>query len=229
MNTTPPSSMLPTELKTERLILRSANMATDADCDQVNYVRCHASGGPRHDMKSGPEARQELRYKNRIHGPRQDLCTLSPVPPSIFWLMWLPQQNDRHVEEGNGKEEEDLANLVGYIILSFRQEMPMPDMGYITVEAHAGRGYAAEAGREVLRYWRDIVGVREIFIGCPVENVKSQRCAERIGLVRGGMMMCEMGSPPDLEMVETVAYVLPGMRWKEGLVARPGRGWSQED
>lgn len=52
----------------------------------------------------------------------------------------------------------------------------------------------------MLWYWRDLVGVREIFIGCPLDNWASQRCAERIGLVRGGTLTVEKGRPPDVEL-----------------------------
>lgn len=228
MEATARSTPLPTQLRTERLLLRSADINNDADCDKINYIRAHAAGGPKHFIKSGSEARQELRYKTRVHGPRQDLCTLAPAPANIFWLVWLPASHSPG-EDQNVEEKEDLTDLVGLIVMSFRQEMPMPDMGYVTVEAHAGRGYAAEAGREVLRYWRDLVGVSEIFVGCPVENVKSQRCAERIGFVHGGTLLCEMGTPPDLRMEEAVAYVLPGMRWEEGHVVRPRRGWGPDE
>lgn len=218
------SPPLPTELRTERLILRVADVTSDADCDKLNSVRWNASGGTRNNAKATIEGRQAFRYKNRVHGPRQDLCTLAPAPASILWLMWLPAKKNGQGNEANG-EQEDLANLVGYITMSFRPEMPMPDMGYITVDAHAGHGYAAEAGRQMLHYWRDFVGVREIFAGCLVENVKSQRCAEKIGFVKGGKVMCEMADG----MKEAVAYVLPGMSWKEGQVARPMKGWGPEE
>lgn len=215
-----PASRLPTQLRTERLILRPANVDRDSDCARVNYIRCNPAGGAGHGNSDGAEAARQLRYKNKVHGPRKELCTLSNPPSSIFWLMFLPDA------AGSLVEADDNANLVGFIGMSFRQEMPYPDMGYTVTAAHAGHGYAAEGGKAVLSYWRDQVGVQELYIGCGEENLASQRCAERIGLVRAGTLLCEMG--PATGVMGAVAYVLPGMQWKEGWVITPSRGWAAE-
>lgn len=147
---------------------------------------------------------------------------LSEAPSSIFWLMFLPDATGQLVEA------EDYTNLVGLIGMNFREEMPHPDMGYVVTQAHGGHGYAAEGGKQVLSYWRDLVGVKEIFIGSPVDNIPSQRCAERIGLVRGGTLFVEGGKSPNVELEASIAYVLPGMQWQDGLIAKYGRGWSEE-
>lgn len=183
MATKNPASSLPTELRTERLVLRPVDGDSDADCLKANYIRCNVSGGAKDDMKEGAKGIYQIRYKHKVHGPKQEFCTFATAPPIVYWFMWLPPA------EGEMREMEDLSNLAGFIAMSFREEMPYPDMGYAVVASHAGHGYASEAGKEVLYYWRDLVGVKEIFVGCPEGNRKSQRCAERIGFVRGGPMM----------------------------------------
>ena len=213
---------LPKEMHTPRLILRAADMNNDADCAKVNHIRLNVAASAEPSgayIKPGPEAAQQLRYKNKVHGARQELCTLAPAPAEIFWLSWLPSVQRK------GPGEENLEDLVGFVALSFRPELPWPDMGYVTVAAHAGRGYASEAGAQMLQYWRDFVGVREMFVGCPADNPKSQRCAQRIGFARAGELVLETGSPSEPRPEIGVAFVLPGMEWPEGVVVKVVQGW----
>lgn len=212
------NNALPTEMRTERLILRAANCNNDIDCARINYVRGKTVDGVSTAITSDPNATRELQYKARAHGARQELCTLAPAPDSIYWLFYLASSAD--------KPESEPSDLVGVICMSFREEMPYPDMGYITVAAHAGKGYAAEAGKQLLHYWRDLVGVKEIFIACASDNRPSQRCAERIGFVHAGGITVELGRPPEGKVEEdAVALVLPGMSWKDGVVISPWKGW----
>lgn len=136
------ANALPTELRADRLILRSVDMGIDADCAKVNCVRCNAVGGPTHEPQPEPEAIRQVRYKNRVHGPRQELCTRAPAPASIYWLLWLP------TSAGRAPESEDLGNLVGIVAMSFRQEMPYPDQGYVTVAAHGATAMQPKAARK---------------------------------------------------------------------------------
>ena len=55
------------------------------------------------------------------------------------------------------------------------------------------------------------------------DNVKSQRCAERVGFVRSGILDIVFGDAPN-ETVKGRALVLPVMKWEEGLVLRPTIG-----
>ena len=208
------ANALPTELRTERLVLRSANMDVDSDCANVHYIYASVPSNISYQVEYGPDIARQLRYKNKVDGPRQELCTLATAPANMFWLIWLPLTPEKEANV------EDLSNLVGFMSMSFRPGMPYPDMDYATLPAHAGHGYASEAGKEMLHYWRDLVGVREIYVGCPEENSHSQRCAERIGFALGGKVMYEKGSPPNVETGRAVAYVLPGMQWIEGRVVR---------
>ena len=160
-----------------------------------------------------------MRYKSHHHRPRQELCTLAPAPADIYWLFYVPST------QSNEEAADDFSNLAGLIAMSFRDEMPYPDMGYATAPSHAGNGYAAEAGRQVLHYWRDLVGVKEIFVACSLENKASQRCAERIGFVRAESVINEV-SPGERQ--EAVAYVLPGMDWREGQMISPWKGWPSD-
>lgn len=223
MATKKPASSLPTELRTERLILRQADIDSDIDCVRLNTIRINAANGDRPEVKTNvAAATRQIRYKNKVHGPSAELCTLSEPPLNIYWLSWLANEDET-------QDDDEDSNLVGLVGMSFRPGMPCPDLGYAVMARHHGKGYASEAGREVLRYWRDLVGVREIFAGIPTDNKASRRCAEKIGLVYGGGLIFEFGKPPDVHRADDVAYVLPGMQWREGLVARPADGWPEEE
>ena len=47
------------------------------------------------------------------------------------------------------------------------------------------------------------------------QNTRSQRTAERIGLIRGGALEIVFGSGSDRKVVDGLALVLPGMKWQE--------------
>ena len=107
--------------------------------------------------------------------------------------------------------------------MSFRPEIGFPDLGYGIRDAYQGRGYASEAGIKTVQWWRDVIGVKHIWCETLPDNAKSQRCAERIGFVRAGTLDVVFGNPPDenQRVVGAVAFVLPGMAWKEGLTIYP--------
>ena len=101
--------------------------------------------------------------------------------------------------------------------------MPYPDLGYVLYAAYEGKGYATEAGIKAVEWWRDVIGVKEIWCGTMPDNARALKCAERIGFVRGGTIDVIPGNPPDesKRFKGAVALVLPGMEWKEGLAIYP--------
>lgn len=90
-----------------------------------------------------------------------------------------------------------------------------PDPGLAFLEPYWHRGYATEAGRAVVGFWRDEIGVREMFMGTMDNNVKSQRVAEKIGFVRAGGFDAVFGIGENQKRVSATAYVLPGMEWRD--------------
>ena len=211
---------LPTKLITERLVLRAADPDSDADCQLLIRIMEDSHAGSGGNSRVGVRSLDEVRYKHKVHGPKQKYCTASTAPKSIYWLIFLP------TAAAESSEDDDLAGLV---VLSTRDEAPCPDMGYAVLNAHAGHGYAAEAGKSVLRYWQDTVGVKEIFCATLEDNIKSQKCAERIGFVRGGTIQVLFGRAPNYERTTGAAYVLPGMEWSESTYIMPTVGWKQEE
>lgn len=192
-------------IRTERLILRLADPFDEADCKEV--LKIYNDPEAAQKSVSGIRTIADVQEKFKRHGPRAEFCTLAPPPRGMFFLMHLPS------ETSVGEE----GNFVGQFHLSFRPEMNCPDFGYAVLAPYEGKGYATEGGKAALEYWRETIGVKEIFIGTAPDNVKSQRLAEKLGLVRGGSFDVIFGHPPN-ERRETggVALILPGMNWIEG-------------
>ena len=73
-----------------------------------------------------------------------------------------------------------------------------------------GHAYAAEAGKELLRFARRELGMKEVVTWPGTKNQRSIRVAQKIGFVEGGMVRTSDGG---LNMV----YILPGMVFDSGI------------
>jgi RimJ/RimL family protein N-acetyltransferase len=58
------------------------------------------------------------------------------------------------------------------------------ELGWVLDPDHAGRGYASEAVREVLRICFEELGLRRVTAGCFADNEASWRLMERVGMRR---------------------------------------------
>jgi RimJ/RimL family protein N-acetyltransferase len=62
------------------------------------------------------------------------------------------------------------------------------EMGYGLARAHWGHGYATEAGRLLVRFGFEKLGLVRIQAVCAVENERSARTLERLGMRREGRL-----------------------------------------
>lgn len=211
----------PTTLRTARLMLRLADPSSDYDCEEIlrSYKNQQTDQSPPSRISMDTVA--SIRKKHRIHGPKARYCTLAPPPRGMYFLIYLPNPNP--------DQQDDRETLVGIMTMCFRAEMPYPDLGYGISHQHQGNGYATEAGREVLSFWRDTVGVKEVCAMTSDDNVKSQVLAERIGFVKAGTVDVVFGQPPNESWSKGRVLVLPGMEWKDGLVLRPAMWIEQRE
>ncbi|KAL6870469.1 hypothetical protein J3F83DRAFT_736445 [Trichoderma novae-zelandiae] len=87
------------------------------------------------------------------------------------------------------------------------QRSLVPDQSWILSPEHRGRGYATEAAGEVLRYFRDDLGLRDMMAIVHPDSPKSPRVAGRLGYVpvEGGVMY-EDG------VTRLLLFVLPSAR-----------------
>ena len=63
---------------------------------------------------------------------------------------------------------------------------PRAELGYGLARAYWGRGYAAEAAGLLVRFGFEVLGLARIEALCAVENERSARTLERLGLRREG-------------------------------------------
>ncbi|KAF2485996.1 acyl-CoA N-acyltransferase [Neohortaea acidophila] len=213
------STESPVVLQTERLILRLADPYNDADAEKILSFYVNGSGG--HE-KLGLSNIDDVRLQHKANGPRAEYCTLAPPPVGSYFLIHLPANDSTH----NGHDPADTKRegpQIGMVSMSFRPEMPWPDLGWALHAAYEGNLYATEAARAALAWWRDVIGIKEVWAGTLPNNAKSQRCAERVGFVRAGTMDIVFGDPPDesQRIKDAAAFVLPGMQWRSGLTVYP--------
>ncbi|KAL8830491.1 MAG: hypothetical protein Q9191_001395 [Dirinaria sp. TL-2023a] len=101
--------------------------------------------------------------------------------------------------------------LMGFVTLVQRAASTPPDLGWCILEQFMGQGYAAEAGKEVLRMAREDLGIDEIIAWPGIENPRSIRVAQKIGFVEGGTIIKTDGTG------STLVYILPGMKFDSSM------------
>jgi RimJ/RimL family protein N-acetyltransferase len=67
-------------------------------------------------------------------------------------------------------------------------DVSAPDVGFATLGAEVGRGYATEGARALVEYARRECGVRGVFGFADPANPASARVLDKLGLVRRGVM-----------------------------------------
>lgn len=131
-------------------------------------------------------------------------CAGIAASPSIYHGQVPPPQYPYHLIH-----LKTTGAFIGVVSLAHRAQPRFPDLGYALVAAEfEGKGYVNEAGREVLRFWREEVGVREVWVGTSRENAKSGRVALKLGFVEGGPVTALM---PGGQKKVLSAYVMKGM------------------
>jgi hypothetical protein len=114
---------------------------------------------------------------------------------------------------------------VGVIMFCQRKEGFAPDIGWQVAPDHQSKGIATEAATEVLRYWHEDFGLKDICALVGKDNIASQKVAEHIGLVRKGTVTFVRF---DKSTVEHLVYAFETMREFEGETVY-GTGEPEED
>lgn len=76
-----------------------------------------------------------------------------------------------------------------------RDTLPEPDLGFALLQEHWGRGYAVEAGRAVMRYAHDPLGLQKLLAIVTPGNAPSRRVLEKLGFAVEGRMRTEAQEP----------------------------------
>jgi hypothetical protein len=109
-------------LHTERLILRLSDPFQRKDCEQIVQTFLDPKAGQGGNERVGVSSVEDVRYKYERNGPRAEGCTRAPPPRGHIFMMFQRQANE------TGKDVE--GGFAGVIAMSFRREMPYPDLGW---------------------------------------------------------------------------------------------------
>lgn len=96
------------------------------------------------------------------------------------------------------------SNLIGPCIgfTTMLQRCYIPDQGWVIIPEYRGRGYATEAAREVLRYFREEPSLNNIMAPTHPTNHSSKRVAQKIGYITVGRgLEYQHGSLLDLNIL----------------------------
>src|ERR1700761_3768295 len=121
-----------TVLITERLHLRLADPDDPTACTAIIRLYNDPHSGLGGNALVNVKTPQDVLRKYELHGPKARFCTLAPPPKGIGHLIYLP----------NTENEDEEGTLSGMITMSFRAEMPFPDIGYAVFAPYQGHGYA---------------------------------------------------------------------------------------
>ena len=216
MSSLGPQDGIPTILRTERLMLRLADPSSPSDCLEIISTYKDSRSGQGGHGKVALNTIADVQHKHKLNGPKAQFCTLAPPPKGMYFLIYLSSPGTA--------EAETKEAFIGIAGISFRPDMPYPDLGWALLSEFQGYGYATEAGREALHFWRHHIGVKEICAVTLEGDAKSQKCAERIGFVKAGTLDIVFGEARNGSRATGRGMVLPGMKWQEGLTLRPTIG-----
>lgn len=83
------------------------------------------------------------------------------------------------------------GRALGLCGLVKRDTLPDPDLGFSLLEEYWGRGYAVEAGRAVMQYARDRLGLEKLLAIVTPGNGPSRRVLEKLGFAVQGQVRAD--------------------------------------
>jgi RimJ/RimL family protein N-acetyltransferase len=130
------------------------------------------------------------------------------------------QQRDVLAKEGDALNLAavltDTGELVGDMTLFWRsEEHRQGEVGYIFNPAHAGRGYATEATRAMLRIGFEDLGLHRITGRLDARNAESARVLERLGMRREAHLVENQRFKGD--WADELVYAMLDREWRATL------------
>lgn len=185
-------------VSTERLLLRGFRPADEEPFAAMNAdpaVMEHLQGPMDRDRSDEMVERIELCWQDRGWG---------------LWAVEVP----------------GVAPFIGYVGLWPADHVtgdPMTEVGWRIAREHWGNGYVTEAARAALRFGFTDVGLDEIVSFTVLQNDRSWRVMERIGLERDPSRdfdhsHVDAGAYP--ELVRHVFYAIDRQRWLDSVTGR---------
>jgi len=155
------------ELRTDRLLLRRWRAADRAPFAALNADPVVMEHFPARLTRAESDAfvdRIDATFDQRGYG------------------LWAVEVVDDYSSEGDIAE---FAGYVGLVLADFEADFtPAVEIGWRLAAAYWGRGYAPEAARAVVAFGFDTLALDEIVSFTAVENVRSQRVMQKIGMTR---------------------------------------------
>jgi len=109
------------------------------------------------------------------------------------------------------------GQFVGFVGLTVPRRqlpfMPCVEVGYRLAKPHWGKGLATEAGREVLRFGFEVLGLREIVSFTSRLNLPSQAVMQRLGMTNANEDFEHPALPEGSPLRPHVLYRLSRQQW----------------
>ncbi|RJL34332.1 GNAT family N-acetyltransferase [Bailinhaonella thermotolerans] len=177
-------------VETERLLLRPF---TESDLDDL------------HDIQRRPDVARYL-----LSHPRSREETQEALAARV-------RQTDLRNEGDNlaiAVELRETGRLIGDFNLEYLSaELGRAEIGFVMHPDHSGRGYATEAGREVLRMAFGTYGFHRVIGVCNGHNHASQRLMERLGMRREAYFV--QGEMLKGRRADVAVYAMLATEWAE--------------
>lgn len=173
---------------TERLLLRSF---TESDLDDL------------HDIQRRPDVARYVLWHARSREEVQAALTARVGQTELR-------------AEGDNLAIAVVLRETGKLIGDFNlewisAELGRAEIGFVMHPEHSGRGYATEAGREVLRLAFEEHGFHRVIGLCNGDNHSSQRLMERLGMRREAFFV--QGEMLKGERVDLAVYAVLATEW----------------
>jgi RimJ/RimL family protein N-acetyltransferase len=179
---------------TEHLLLRSF---AEADLDDL------------HDIQRRPEVARYLFWNARTREETREA------------LATRIGQTDLATEGDNlaiAVELRETGRLIGDFNLAWLSaELGRAEIGFVLNPDYSGRGYATEAGREVLRLAFETYGFHRVIGLCNGNNHSSQRLMERLGMRREAFFV--QGEMLKGERADLAVYAMLAAEWERDALA----------
>lgn len=164
------------------------------------------------DMKIRTHGQMNRFYRSTLIHPAR--LPGHAAPGRDDWASWavhlkanVPEDNAAQDAPSGARETAGVGPLVGIISIGHRSAEIPPDMGWALLPAYWRKGYATEAGREVVRYATQELGLKDL-VAFPLEtNIASIQTAKKLGFVDGGKIGDQEGRPH-------LMFVRPEMEWR---------------
>ncbi len=159
---------LPTQIETERLILRSYQIS-----DGPMYYRLSQNNRTHLLQFETDNAIMTIHSEQEAEAVIRDFMDCWTGRKAFFMGAFL---------KGTGEFVAQIyIGVVNWVLPEF-------EIGYFADAGHEGKGYVSEAGKGALKFLFDDLGAHRVRLECNETNLRSIKVAERCGFVREGLI-----------------------------------------